>query len=298
MFKKLLLALALALPLTSNAILISIDYTYDTNGFFDTGTADGAAAKARIENAASFLSSHIDNSWTAIAPGAGINTWTAQFYNPSANTIINRVNDLSIATNTYVVFVGAYSLGSGVLGQGGAGGMSGSGTAPFIENLQTRGQPTGFTSWGGSIAFNNSGTTWHFGETTTGLAGKNDFYSVALHELTHTLGFGTSSEWDNLIVGSTFTGADSEAVYGGAVPLSLDLGHWNYGTDSVVFDTVTAQEAAMTPALTTGTRKLMTTLDMAGLSDLGYNIVPEPNTTILVGLGLILVIAWRKKSHA
>lgn len=302
MLKKITLLMLLVLTIgatESKAVNLVIDYTYDTNGFFNTGTANGVQARARIENAASTLSGWLSDNWGAISIGSGPNTWTAQFYDPSSTGVITRTNDLSIANNTFVVFVGGYDLGSGVLGSGGAGGYGVSGTQSYVDSIVNRGDTVGFVDWGGSIAFNNTNTVWSFDETTVGLSGKNDFYSVALHELTHTLGFGMVGNpfWDNEVSGSNFIGTHSQAVYGGPVPLSLDGGHWADGTDSQIFLTNTAQEAAMTPALTTGTRKLMTTLDMAGLADLGYNVVPEPSTymLLLVGLGFA-ILAQRKRA--
>jgi hypothetical protein len=51
----------------------------------------------------------------------------------------------------------------------------------------------------------NNGTTdsaslldsyWHYDHTSPVAAGQNDFYSVALHELLHSIGFGSSDNLD------------------------------------------------------------------------------------------------------
>lgn len=301
MFKKHILFALFALTICSTkseALTIVIDYTYDTNGFFNTGSADGLAARARIESAAGSLSGWLADSWGAINIGTSGNTWTAQFFDPSSTTIISRVNDLSIANNTFLVFVGAYNLGTNVLGSGGPGGYNVSGTQSYFNSVVTRGDTTGFVNWGGSLAFNNTNTVWSFEESTAGLAGKNDFYSVAAHELVHALGFGIAGLpfWDINVSGGNFIGVNSVAANGGnPVPLTPDTGHWANNTNSQVYLTNIAQEASMTPSLTTGTRKLLTTLDMAALSDLGYNVVPEPSTYLLLILGMGLVIIARRK---
>ena len=63
-----------------------------------------------------------------------------------------------------------------------------------------------FTDWGGSVAFDID-ANWHFNSATNPTGGKVDFYSVALHELAHALGFGATNEWDSLVSGTTFIGA-------------------------------------------------------------------------------------------
>jgi hypothetical protein len=64
--------------------------------------------------------------------------------------------------------------------------------------------------------------------------------------------------------------------YGGLVPLSADKSHWDEDTMSVVYGTATSQEAAMDPDLTVGTRKKLTDLDVAALTDLGWTVVAPP----------------------
>ena len=67
-----------------------------------------------------------------------------------------------------------------------------------------------------------------------------DFYSVAVHELAHLLGFGTADSWDALVNNTTdtFLGPKSMTLNGGvAVPLDFDLSHWADGTTSNVLRT-------------------------------------------------------------
>jgi hypothetical protein len=54
----------------------------------------------------------------------------------------------------------------------------------------------------------------------------------------------------------------------------------------------------MSPSLTVGTRKYLTTLDLMGLKDIGYTVsaVPEPSTYALwCGLAAVGWCGWRRR---
>src|SRR5262249_36784479 len=154
---------------------------------------------------------------------------------------------------------------------------------------------SGFADWGGAVSFDSDGSTaWHFNHLTNPSGSEVDFYSVALHELAHTLGFGIISSppgvWQSFVSGTSFMGPSAMAVYGGPVPLSsaADLSHWVNGIASPVFGTVINQEALMDPSLTAGTRKLLTRLDAAALADIGWQVsVPEPDSLRILLSGVV-----------
>jgi hypothetical protein len=103
------------------------------------------------------------------------------------------------------------------------------------------------------------------------------------------LGLGASAAWDALVEQDLagdcwFTGPESTALYGGGVPLDYTAAHWLEGTTGLV-DGV-PQETLMDPSTPFGERQRMTDLDWAGLSDVGWVVIPEPSTALLVGLGL------------
>ncbi|XAM01127.1 PEP-CTERM sorting domain-containing protein [Phycisphaeraceae bacterium D3-23] len=293
----------LCLPaFSAGAIDIVIDYTYDINGFFDTGTSDGQAARTTLERAASDFSSLLTDTFSAIVtPPDFVNDlgggearyewdWEATFSHPglTGNTDVTLSNP-TIGADQYIIYAGGESLAGSTLGQGGPGGFSWSAggsrypsdvaeidaiTDAFASAVEDRGESSGFASWGGAVTFDtDAGTNWHFGlEDPSG--GESDFYSVAVHELAHALGLGTTDEWNGFINGSgRWTGANAVSEYGGTIPLDPpDGGHWAEDTMSNVFGTGTSQEAAMDPNVTTGTRKLMTDLDVAALDDIGWSI--------------------------
>ncbi len=246
-----------------------IDYSLDTRGFFSI-----PERRQLLQAAADSLISKFSDSLSAIQP-SGTNTWKARIRNP-VTAATTEFTNLTIAANEILIFAGSRDLPGNQLGEGGAGGISSSGSQDWVNLVKSRGQagalaatPTDFGPWGGYIAFDDL-ATWHFGTDTTGLdAGESDFYSVAIHELTHSLGFGTAPSWSRFVQGSTFIGPKSMAAYdaGGAVPLTSELSHWQNGlTDG-------GQETLMDPSIATGSRKLLTGLDLAGLGDVGWQII-------------------------
>lgn len=238
------------------AILIQIDYSYDT-GFF----TNNPEARATLERVAAELGNSLNANLSAIAPGGG-NNWTATFFNPATGGQAS-IGNLTVGANTLRLFVGARDIPGSTAGFGGYGGYSISGSQAWINVIQTRGH-SGFAPWGGSITF-DSGLNWHFGQTTTGLGSNElDFYSVATHELGHVLGLGTSSQWQSLSQGGYFRGGNAISVYGAAVPLTSDGAHWADGI------TLGGQPVSLDPSINYGVRIGWTSLDAAALRDIGW----------------------------
>lgn len=294
--KALIPALALAASGTAQAnIDIVFDFTYDDSQFFSTGER-----VAVLNAAAAVFETRFADTLSAIT-SSGPNSFDTVFSNPSAPNGTNIVlQDQSFATNEIRVFVGGANLGSGTLGLGGPGGFGCSGFSSFCSNAALRGQgavdgndPVDVAPWGGSISFNDSNFNWHFGLTTAGLdSNEFDFFSVAVHELGHVLGFGTSFSFDALVAGGNFTGANA-----GTVALAPDQSHWREGTQS--FAGGLAQEAAMDPTIFIGQRKNFTDLDFAAMRDIGWEVTPVPEADtwamLLAGLGLVGFAARRRR---
>jgi hypothetical protein len=274
-------------PAARAKITFDFDYSLDS-GFFTTNPA----AKTALERAATVYSDRLLDHLTDITPGNG-NSWDARFTNPSTGAA-TVITDLTIPANAIKVYVGGANLG-GALGQGGPGGFfSDKGDSVFASNLLYRGQtgaadipPSDFARWGGTISFDRT-VAWNF-NLTAPAAGKNDFLTVATHELAHVLGFGTSDSWRaNLTVvslagGGTqyvgpFKGTKAMALYGSSVPLETPSGTNNaqHFRNSLMSTVGTAggpaQETLMDPDITTGTRKKITVLDWAALDDIGWDL--------------------------
>jgi hypothetical protein len=275
----------------ASAINITLDYSYDTNNFFAS-----QASRDALELAASYYETFGDT-LAAITPG-GVNSWNANFTHPGTG-LAQSIANLAVGADEIVVFAGGRDLPGTTLGVGGPGGFSAGGTQSFLDAVVGRGQPgalgpaasrTDFGPWGGGISF-DTGTSWHFGLTTTGLdAGEADFLSVALHELAHLLGFGIVPSWSNQVSAGTFTGAESVAIFGVAVPLHGDTAHWAEGTLSGGLSTL------MDPTLLLGARTLLTPLDYAALFDLGWVVpLPEPSAGALLAIGALLRVRIRRR---
>ena len=257
------------------AIEFVFDYSLDSSGFFSNSNR-----KAALERAAATLETRINDTLEAITP-SGNNTWSAGFTHPGTGASETKQN-LSIGRNKLLVFAGGRNLAGTEVGRASIGFWSWSGTREWGTTVETRGQPgvlddTDFVAWGGAITFDAS-TTWHFDADTSGLDNtKLDFLSIATHELAHLLGFGTAPSWKNKVNRSSqFTGASARAVHGGPVPLTSEGSHWSSDVRSGGLET------AMAPALTTGIRKIFTSLDWAGLQDVGLQVTVPPSLSMSV----------------
>jgi hypothetical protein len=255
------------------SITIQIDYSHDGGGFF-SGHAD---RQALLQTAANNLSLRLGDALSAITPG-GSNTWSEVFDDPGTGNQ-DSVSNPSIAANTIIVYAGGRNLGTSVLGLGGPGGFSASGTQSWLNTVEGRGQAgalgtagsqTDFGPWGGSVSFNTNFSNWFFGTTISGIQPNQvDFLSVAEHELGHVLGFGTANSWENRVSGSTFTGPTAVTEFGGDVPTDAaypNAAHWANGT------TDHGATCTMDPVATNGARTTFTKLDFCGLQDLGWQV--------------------------
>jgi hypothetical protein len=149
----------------------------------------------------------------------------------------------------------------------------------------------GYGSFVGSVWFDNDtdndsvtdsaekmAAYWHYDPNTPVAPGKQDFYSVALHEMLHALGLGSSQTWSVTRSGTTWNGPGAKALNGGSGTklISPDFAHLASGFMSTRISDGAAQEAVMDPSLTAGTRKYLTAMDLALMSDMGYTIGRAP----------------------
>ncbi|GAB4545807.1 MAG: hypothetical protein Tsb0014_40140 [Pleurocapsa sp.] len=128
---------------------------------------------------------------------------------------------------------------------------------------------TDFEPWAGAISFVTvpaQGKEWDFNVNTEDLdPSKFDFVSVAIHEIGHILGVGTTPVFDSKIQNESFQEFNAKNVNNGnPIPLSSDLSHVleGFANDSAVLD----------PTLNNSVRNLPSDVDKALLADIGYDI--------------------------
>ncbi|MCA1978448.1 MAG: matrixin family metalloprotease [Thiobacillus sp.] len=306
------IVLLCCLPFAAQAnVDIVFDYTYD-NGFL---SGANAGRRALLDAAAEVYEYRLQDSLTPIVSGGG-NSADFAFLNPNTpvDALPEWIYGASIGANEIRIYVsGSHDLNSGIgyirgdngsiLGTASLGSTFATGTGSYVENALSRGQAgalgpnasqTDWGGWGGSISF-DALADWYFDSdpsTPESHAGY-DFYSVALHEIGHILGFGKAPSYFNLVSGGTFNGAAVTALTGTPQPVNgADTAHWQNG---LLF---AGQLNAMNPVIAPGQRLAVTELDFAALDDLGWEVsaVPEASHAAMLLSGLAL-LGWRLRSQ-
>ena len=307
-----LLLVTVLMPASVDAgITIQFDYTYDTNGFF----AEGTEARETLEWVGKFYSCLLDDDLLAIN-SLGSNNYTAKFWQPNMmddpetteSEGIASISGFDVSADTIKVYAGAQAMdGVSTLAWSGPGWYSVTGTNYFQKSSISRGEGSGAIAdvqgttayeagiWGGSVSVNTN-YNWNEDHSLLAVYGEFDLVSVLLHELCHTLGLGTLDSWDNLVSGTTFTGTESTAANSGVAPTlqsSEDTAHWSTSTpDSTVWGTGDAQRTIMEPYISSGADLWTTTLDIAALDDIGWDINPVDTWTGGSGSAFSATSSW------
>jgi len=246
-------------PSDQDGFDIQFDYRFDTEGWFDEGK------KAALEKAAEIWESIILDDFENIKAGETVHASKPDGSGFEAFMLDYEIDDVA-------VFVYADQLGNALA-------EAGATTYEGDRNTESLFQP-----WLGEIEF-NSAESWFVDANTDRTPdvpfSQADFLSVAVHEIGHILGVSSNiTAFKNLTSNGKFTGEKSSAVNGGnPIPLDRRGSHIEDG-----FEISGLDEHALDPSLQRGTRKLLTTLDVALLDDIGYTVdysslkpVPELN---------------------
>lgn len=336
--RPLVLVLLLLLSEAGSALNIDWNFDYDLNNFF----ADGSNARLSLEAAGDWFENNIHDSLLPITSN-GLNSYDARFRHPSqlngsgTDLTFETLNDINIAADTVMIVVGAVDLGQPFGSSTLAVAQPGFTSIPFQASQQykddsySRGQglsgikddvinapnqqtANDFAMWGGIMSFDYD-RNWHDDPYSLPTSGTADLFSVALHELAHVFGIGTSDVWDNQLVGNSFAGLHASTLFGGNVPTTSDGAHWansGVGTSPIAagfeaygVTTGDFQETAFDPSIGLGKRKVLTELDVAGLKDVGWEVAPPANEAVpvpvppiflfMLALGMSVVTLSRAK---
>lgn len=311
-------------PREAGGIEIEIRYGLDTNGFFQqAGSREALRAVCDFfEGIIGDRLARIDESeWPASY------SWQGTITHPGNGASGYSVGSQVVPEDTVILYAGGRSMSSA--GLGGPGGWGASGSSAWLQLIRSRGQgstdgpgASDIGIWGGSISFSTA-RQWNFSLSAPGGSGKVDFVPIALHEVAHALGFGTSDSWDAKLSGSSFTGPNSAAVFGRFVPVDPYGGHWQddgacvwpTGHDPVNPKNVLSrtlgqfgvpsgldQIALMDPSSCSAGSylRVMTEVDVAGLADIGWQVAiepepaPDPELEISVNAsGTSVRLTWR-----
>lgn len=234
---------------------IKLDYTFDISGFFNY-----PERREVISYAAELWSEVINDNFPEVPKGS-----VFQIRHPS---IANEIVDVELGEDIsdLLIYVGARDISGNTLGLGGPAGYSLVGdefTLRISENFRDQGPTQNFEPWAGVLTFDKS-ANWNF---SLGLPGsdENDLLTVALHEIGHVLGIGTSATFNALVDNQAFDGKNTVGLNNGsALPLYSDEAHVEDGFDQ--------NDVLMDPTTTVGDRVRISDIDKAILSDLGYEI--------------------------
>lgn len=321
--------LALALTDGASGLELVVDYTYDSQNFF----SDPIRREA-MEAAAARYSRVITSSLLPVAPERN-GSWRINFEHPgtgvpweistAADIATDQIAQVASPADEYgfpgleqdqmILFVGGRDLDSA--GKGGTGtGLNFTSVFDDLEGHLHRGLISNSTDdtagdlpvWGGAITFDLN-RDWHFDLDVASTGTATDFYSIALHEIGHVLGIGTTwNQWQDSVDGQYFVGQNALDAFNldnGTSNRRLLLqstsdGHWANGRQfSYVFpigDPIlpgTAgndlQSLLLEPSADfTGTvrRFELTNVDAAALVDIGWSILEsEENELDLDGDG-------------
>lgn len=234
---------------------INLNFSYDTEGFFNDHKR-----REPLIRAAEMWSDIISDDFQEVPEESSFEIWHPSKKNKTVSVIVSeKIDDL-------LIFIGARDLPGSTLALGGPSGYSLEGDifqARISDDFRGQGATTDYEPWAGVLSFDTQ-TNWNFSLDSPSLS-EYDLLTVALHEIAHVLGIGTSSTFQSLTEEGFFVGNNSKFINGNApIPLTSDEAHVEDGFDD--------NHTLMDPSTAKGSRQEISVFDKAILSDIGYEI--------------------------
>ncbi|MCC0176484.1 hypothetical protein I4641_05765 [Waterburya agarophytonicola K14] len=234
---------------------IKFDYRFDTIGFFTD------ERKTIIEQAGDIWSSYIQDEFTS-TPAGEVLRFPINGVEQEV-TFDEPIDDLIIFISSVELDDDRPTLGEGTY----------YGDYILGSDREARIEGDNFEPWLGIVQFNASALDNLYFDPTPETdddipADKQDFLGLSLHEIGHVLGIGITPAFNRQVNNGEFTGTQSVSLNGGQpIPLDSDLNHIE---DGYTLDE--NSDALLDKSFTFGERNLPTDLDLAILSDIGYEI--------------------------
>lgn len=228
-----LLALFGLSSFAAQALTFKVDYSYDTAGFFND-----PARREAFEEVTALFGDLIQDELTAIddatfaANTLFTNTWNFRVTNPVTGANLDTVTDLRLEKDEVIIYAFGTPFSDGSAGRAALLNFGAVGDQPFLDAVQGRGKAgaTGEYLQQREVALRtaavvfDTNTTWNFDNRSNGPG--QEFYAIAIHEMMHVLGMGTTGAFDRQVVNGTFNGTNAVRVMGKALPLNGDGDHW------------------------------------------------------------------------
>lgn len=254
-------------PVSEHRFQVQWDYRDDSHGFLL-----GETQRALLNEAARIWGSVVRSDFAAVPSGTEI-----LMRNPERPDEAGVVFKIEYDIDDLLMFAAASRKdgpGGGVAGVRSIAAI-GSVTNPALQDsLRTRFNGPKFQPWTGWVTF-DADEPWFYDvtpESDDDLPPEQlDFLTVAVGVLGGAMGFGGSDAFRNLLdADGNFVGCGAMALYGGPVPLNAN--HTHIQRDVISDD----REPVMNGRYRPGVRNIRpTSLDLAMLADIGYQVVRE-----------------------
>lgn len=235
---------------------IKFDYRFDPIGFFTD------ERKAIVEQAGEIWSSYIQDEFTSTPAG--------EILRFSIDNVAQEIA-LDEPIDDLIIFISSVELDDNraTLGEG-------TYYANFVLGSEREARINGndFEPWLGTIEVNASAVDNFYFDLEPATDDdipfdQQDFLSLMLHEIGHVLGIGVSPAFNAQVENGEFLGKQTTIINDGqGIPLDDDDIHIEDG-----FSLESDTDALLDKSFTFGERNLPTSLDLAILADIGYEII-------------------------